>query len=92
MTITAISALAPPAANPAALKTQAAAFETEAIGQLLTPIFDTVGPPDALFGGSSAEKTWQPFLVEAVARQMEADGGLGLANQIETALQAKPVR
>ncbi len=86
------SVRAPHAASPAALKSQAAAFETMAISQLLAPMFDTVGPPDAQFGGSSAEKTWQPFLVEAIARQMEADGGLGLANQIATALQAKPVQ
>lgn len=86
-----IAPLNSPAASPAIQK-QARDFETMAISQLLTPIFDTVGTPSPLFGGSSAEKTWQPFLVEAIARQIEADGGLGLASQISTALQEKPVQ
>ena len=80
------------ASNSAALAKQARDFESMAISQLLTPIFDTVDPPDALFGGSQAEKTWQPFLLNAIATQMEADGGLGLANQIAAALKEKPVQ
>lgn len=80
------------AANPAALAKQAKEFESMAISQMLKPMFDTVDTPDALFGGSPAEKTWQPFLLDAIAKQMEAGGGLGLANQIETALKEKPVQ
>jgi Rod binding domain-containing protein len=76
--------------NPAAIAKQARDFETMAISQLLTPIFDTVDTPDALFGGSPAEKTWQPFLLHAIAAQMEADGGLGLAAQIATRLKERP--
>lgn len=78
------------ASNPAAIAKQARDFESMAISQLLTPMFDTVDTPDALFGGSPAEKTWQPFLLNAIAAQMEADGGLGLATQIATALKEKP--
>ena len=79
------------AANPAIAK-QAREFEAMAISQLLTPIFDTVDTPSPLFGGSSAEKTWQPFLLDAIAKQMEAGGGLGLASQIEAALREKPTQ
>ena len=75
-----------------ALAKQARAFETMAISQLLTPIFDTVDTPSPLFGGSSAEKTWQPFLLDAIAKQMEAGGGLGLSDQIAAAMKEKPVQ
>jgi len=84
--------LAPLTENPATIAKQARAFETMAISQLLAPIFDTVGTPSALFGGSDAEKTWQPFLLNAIAAQMESDGGLGLAGQIAAALKEKPVQ
>jgi flagellar protein FlgJ len=73
----------------AAIAKQARDFETMAIGQLLTPIFDTVDAPDPMFGGSPAEKTWQPFLINAIAAQMENDGGLGLAAQIATSLKER---
>ncbi len=76
----------------AGIAKQARAFETMAISQLLKPIFDTVDTPSALFGGSQEEKTWQPFLLDAIAQQMEADGGLGLANQITAALKEKPTQ
>lgn len=75
-----------------AIARQARDFETMAISQLLAPIFDTVDTPPALFGGSDAEKTWQPFLLDAIAAQMEADGGLGLADQIAASLKEKPVQ
>ncbi len=78
--------------NPAAIAKQARDFETMAISQLLTPIFDTVDSLPPLFGGSSADKTWQPFLLNAIATQMEADGGLGLAGQIAAAMKEKPVQ
>jgi Rod binding domain-containing protein len=74
--------------NPAAITKQAQDFEAMAISQMLKPMFDTVDAPDALFGGSPAEKTWQPFLLSAIAKQMEANGGLGLATQIEATLKA----
>ncbi len=78
--------------SPAAIAKQAQAFETMAISQLLQPMFDSVDTPDALFGGSPAEKTWQPFLLNAIATQMEADGGLGLAGQITATLKERPTQ
>jgi Rod binding domain-containing protein len=76
----------------AAIAKQAQDFESMAISQMLTPMFDTVDTPDALFGGSQAEKSWQPFLLDAIAKQMEADGGLGLANQIAAEMKEKPAQ
>jgi flagellar protein FlgJ len=88
MTIAPLSGNA--AGSAAAIAKQAREFETMAIGQLLQPMFDTVDTPNPLFGGSPAEKTWQPFLLNAIATQMEADGGIGLANQIANVLKEKP--
>jgi Rod binding domain-containing protein len=89
MSLAALNGASAPSA--ASIAAQARGFETMAISQLLTPIFDTVDTPDARFGGSPAEKTWAPFLMHAIAAQMEADGGLGLAGQIAATLQEKPV-
>jgi flagellar protein FlgJ len=90
MNIAGLSATYAP--NSAAIAKQAKEFESMAISQMLAPMFDTVDTPDALFGGSPAEKTFQPFLLDAIAKQMEAGGGLGLADQIAAALKEKPVQ
>jgi len=90
MSITGLSGVYAPSS--AAIAKQAKEFETMAISQMLTPMFDTVDTPDALFGGSPAEKTWQPFLLDAIAKQMEAGGGLGLSDQIAAAMKEKPVQ
>ncbi len=78
--------------TPSAIAKQAQDFESMAISQMLKPMFDTVDTPDALFGGSPAEKSWQPFLLSAIAKQMESDGGLGLATQIAETLQRGPAK
>ena len=64
-------------------------FEAMAIAQLLKPMFATLGKADPPFGGGGATKEFRPFLIEAIAKSMEARGGLGLAPMIEQALSAK---
>jgi len=64
--------------SPAMMKA-AQDFEALAIGQLLQPMFDTVDTAHGLFGGGDAEAAWKPMLVDAIARQVAARGGLGLA-------------
>jgi Rod binding domain-containing protein len=32
-----------------------------------------------MFGGGSGEDAWKPFLTDAIAKQMTARGGIGLA-------------
>jgi flagellar protein FlgJ len=52
-----------------------------------------MGKADAPFGGGSAEKQFQPFLIDAIAKSMEARGGLGLTPMISASLAghaAKP--
>jgi Rod binding domain-containing protein len=54
-------------------------FEARALSQLLTPMFDTVDMSAGPFGGGPGEQAFKPFLTEAIAHQMAAHGGLGLA-------------
>jgi Rod binding domain-containing protein len=54
-------------------------FEAMALSQLLAPMFDTVDTSAGPFGGGAGEQAYKPFLTDAIARQMSAHGGLGLA-------------
>ena len=80
----------PPATTPSTLspaqtaKFQKAAsdFESMAINQLLTPIFNTVDQSKSMFGGGEGEEAWKPMMITAIAKQMQAHGGLGLAQPI----------
>jgi flagellar protein FlgJ len=54
-------------------------FESMALGQLLAPMFDTVDASKGMFGGGDGEAAWRPMLTQAIAKQMTAHGGLGLA-------------
>jgi len=68
-------------AQPAVAKAWDAAqkFEAMAIGQLLAPMFNTVDSAKGKFGGGDGEAAWRPMLTDAMAKQMAAHGGLGLA-------------
>ena len=54
-------------------------FEAVTIGQMLQPMFDTVDSAHGAFGGGEGEASWRPMLVDAMAKQMAAHGGIGLA-------------
>ncbi|PPQ26185.1 rod-binding protein [Rhodopila globiformis] len=73
-------------ATPAQIAKAARDFEAMAIGQLLQPMFDTVDTAHGLFGGGAGEAAWRPMLVQEIARQIEANGGLGLAKPIYDAM------
>ena len=62
-----------------ALAQAAQAFEANAIGQLLKPMFDTVDSAHGPMGGGDGEATWRPMLTEEIAKHIAAHGGLGLA-------------
>jgi Rod binding domain-containing protein len=68
-------------AQPGAARAWKAAqdFEAMALGQLLAPMFDTIDPSKGAFGGGDGEAAWRPMLTQAIAKQMTAHGGLGLA-------------
>jgi flagellar protein FlgJ len=57
-------------------------FEAMAIGQLLQPMFNTIDIAHSMFGGGEAEETWRPMLVDAIGKQMAAQGGIGLATPV----------
>jgi Rod binding domain-containing protein len=67
---------------PAALVRAAQAFEATTLTQLLQPMFDTVDSAHGAFGGGDGEAAWRPMLVDAVAKQIAAHGGLGLAGPV----------
>ena len=71
-----------PPAQVAKLWQAAQDFEAMALGQLLAPIFDTVDMSHSAFGGGAAEETIKPMLVDALAKQIAAHGGLGLAGPV----------
>lgn len=69
--------------DPAAVAAAARKFEAMFIGQMLEPMFSTVDTAHGLFGGGAGEEAWKPMLVDAVAKQIEAAGGFGLAAAVE---------
>ena len=75
-----------PPAQTAKIWRAAQDFEAMAIGQLLQPMFATVDVKHAMFGGGAAEDTWRPMLVDAIGKQMAANGGLGLAVPVYNAM------
>jgi peptidoglycan hydrolase FlgJ len=73
-------------ATPQGQKTWKAAveFEAMALGELLQPMFDSVqlggeGLDKGPFGGGAGEAAWRPILTQAIAKEMAAHGGIGLA-------------
>ena len=61
-------------------------FEAMAIGQLLAPMFDTTEVAHSSFGGGDAEAAWQPMMIDAIGKQIEAHGGFGLAQPLYAAM------
>ncbi|HTW70506.1 MAG TPA: rod-binding protein [Acetobacteraceae bacterium] len=71
-----------PPAQVAKLRQAAQDFEAMALGQLLQPIFATVDMAHSAFGGGAGEAAMQPMLVDALAKNIAAHGGLGLAGPV----------
>ena len=67
-----------PPAQVASLAKTAREFEATILGQLLQPMFDTVDTAHGLFGGGDGEAQWKPMLVNEIAKQITAGGGLGI--------------
>jgi peptidoglycan hydrolase FlgJ len=78
-----------PPAQAARLWKAAKDFEAMAIGELLAPMFNTVDTAHGPFGGGDAEAAWRPMLIKEIGKQIEAQGGLGLAGQVFQALLRK---
>ena len=73
-------------ADPAKQWKAAMDFEAMALGEFLKPMFETVSTKKTPFGGGAGEETWRPMLVDEIAKQIAAAGGLGLARPIYEAM------
>ena len=73
-------------ADPAKLWKTARDFEAMALGEFLKPMFETAENKKSMFSGGEGEKTWKPMLVDEIAKQIAASGGLGLAGPIHDAM------
>lgn len=77
----------PTGASQADIAKSAHDFEAMAIAQFLQPMFDTVDTSKGLFGGGAGEEAWRPMMIEQLAKKLADHGGLGLATQIQAAMQ-----
>jgi peptidoglycan hydrolase FlgJ len=92
MVATASATAAPVAALPAQatvtpdqaakIRQTAQDFEAMALGEMLKPMFNTVDTSKGLFGGGVGEATWKPMLVEAMAKSIAQNGGVGIADEV----------
>ena len=64
------------------IKKTAQDFEAAFLGQMLKSMFEGV-ETSAPFGGGPGESAFKSFLTEAVAKQMAANGGVGLADDLQ---------
>ena len=76
------AAAASPPANVEKLHRAAEDFAAVALGELLSPMFDTVDTSQGLFGGGAGEAAFKPMLVSEIAKQIAHAGGLGLAEPV----------
>ncbi|MGQ9365328.1 rod-binding protein [Azospirillum sp. ST 5-10] len=63
------------------LRRKAGEFEAMFIGQMLSPLFESV-PVNEEFGGGKGEEMFRGLLVQEYGKQMMARGGFGLADQV----------
>ncbi|MAI89012.1 rod-binding protein [Ponticaulis sp.] len=56
-------------------------FEAMFLSQMLAPMFEALDT-DGLTGGGEGERAFRPMLVEEYAKEMTAQGGIGLADQV----------
>jgi len=56
-------------------------FETQFLGQMLAPMFETV-ETDPVFGGGHGEEMFRSLLVNEYGKQMTQRGGFGIADAV----------
>ncbi len=69
-------------ANAQKLHQAAEDFTAVALGEFLSPMFDTVDTANGPFGGGAGETAFKPMLISEFAKQMAHAGGLGLTEPI----------
>jgi Rod binding domain-containing protein len=59
-------------------------FEAMTLNEFLKPMFDTVDLSRSPLGGGEGEAQWKPMMIDALAKQITAAGGIGLAQPVFT--------
>ena len=72
--------------NPGAVDAAAREFEAVMLTAFLKPIFEGIETSEQFGGGGEGEKMWQGLLVEEYAKEMAANGGIGIADQVRSEL------
>jgi Rod binding domain-containing protein len=61
-------------------------FTAVALGELLSPLFETLPQDGGSFGGGQGESAWRPMLVQEIAKSMALNGGLGITTLVTHAM------
>jgi len=64
----------------------AADFTAVALNEMLAPMFSTLDESGGSFGGGAGEAAFKPLLINEFAKSLAQDGGLGLTNEVATAM------
>ena len=57
-----------------------------ALGEMLSPMFETVDESGGFAGGGPGEAAFRPMLVQKMAESMARQGGLGLTDEVAQAM------
>ena len=68
-------------AQVARIRKTAQDFEAVFLGQMLTPMFESL-ETDGLFGGGSGERMYRSLLVEEYGKALARSGGVGIADAV----------
>ncbi len=60
-------------------------FETMALSNMLSPMWDGL-KTDGPFGGGEAEGTMRSFYIDAIAKEMAKKGGIGISSMMQKEL------
>jgi flagellar protein FlgJ len=71
-----------PAKTQAQLHKAAEDFAAVAIGELLSPMFETVDTSDNPMDGGEGEKAWKPMMITEIAKQIARGDALGLTEPV----------
>jgi Rod binding domain-containing protein len=71
--------------NPAAAQKAAKEFEGVFISQFLSSMFEGIST-DGPFGGGEGEQMFRSLMIDQYGKQIEAQGGFGLAKSVQSEL------
>jgi Rod binding domain-containing protein len=61
-------------------------FTAVALGEMLSPMFDTMQTDGGSFGGGQGEAAWRPMFVQEIAKSLAGNGGLGITDIVSQAM------